>query len=91
MAKQSTSQGGAGITCPECGARFGITIPQLLSGDAICCTACGLRLTVDQEKSREALELVRQLQKGVTPAQDLMPRMPGSAGKRSRRDRTKEN
>ena len=57
-----------GLTCPRCAFRIQITIPALLSGHPIHCTQCLLRLNVDVERSREALQALEKLQTALTHA-----------------------
>jgi len=86
---QSAAGGSPGITCPRCGLRFPVSIPQLLAADAISCSHCGLRLSVDQEKSGEALELLRRLEQGITPAQELISPPAPPVGRQRGRSRSR--
>ncbi len=93
MADQMQSQAGAGpgINCPQCGVRFAVSLVQLVSAEAVDCPHCGLRLTVDRDKSREALKLARKLQEGIAPVQEIISPPATSTGRPRRRSRRKES
>jgi len=50
-----------GIPCPECGATIHFTIEKLLSARPVFCSDCGLKLTLEVQKSQESLEALRRL------------------------------
>lgn len=49
-----------GMNCPGCRAFIPFSIRQLLSGP-IECPACGLRLEIDAEPSRKAVQVLEEL------------------------------
>ena len=55
-----TPDPGHGIRCPECQHLITVTLPVLLGG-TVFCSACGLKLSVDQDKSQEGLAALRAL------------------------------
>ena len=58
-----------GIDCPECGTRILTTIDMILSRAPIECVKCGLRLNVEQEQSKPALESLRKLDGAIKEAE----------------------
>jgi uncharacterized Zn finger protein (UPF0148 family) len=58
-----------GMPCPECSMRIVIDIMQLLSTGSIVCPSCDLELKVDQQKSAESLDIVKQVQGNFDQAQ----------------------
>lgn len=52
-----------GINCPKCGHKFPVTIEQLLTSESIICPSCALKLELNKEKSKEALEAMEKLYK----------------------------
>ena len=50
-----------GVPCPECHAVIAVTIGELLRADPIACPRCGLRLTIDEQRSHAALDILHQL------------------------------
>ncbi len=50
-----------GLNCPECSFKITISIEQLVSGSSIICPSCGLKLDVDDQKSKPAIEAVKKL------------------------------
>lgn len=61
-----------GLLCPRCSSRIQVTIPMLLSGQPVYCTKCFLELTVDTQKSQEALNALQKLQSGLDQANEIM-------------------
>jgi hypothetical protein len=57
-----------GVPCPDCGRAIIATLDQLVSGRSIDCS-CGLKMRVDEERSREVIAGLRKLksQLGETP------------------------
>ncbi|MGD8941382.1 MAG: hypothetical protein PVJ72_18540 [Gammaproteobacteria bacterium] len=49
-----------GIQCPKCQHLISVTLPTLLAG-TVYCSACGLKLTVDQSKSKESMQALHTL------------------------------
>lgn len=60
-----------GLSCPVCSHRIIISIESLLSGQEIQCPACGLELSVDNEKSEAALASLNKLQSGLNQASKI--------------------
>lgn len=52
----------SGMPCPLCRAFIPITMYQIMSGSAVFCPACGLRLDIDKAKSEKAIEILKRLQ-----------------------------
>jgi hypothetical protein len=50
-----------GMPCPDCGTPIVLTLQQLLSRSTITCK-CGLKISVDEQRSRETLRDLRALQ-----------------------------
>lgn len=51
----------AGLKCPQCGAFIETSILQLISGSALVCPQCHLRMNIDSVKSRKAIEVLRKV------------------------------
>lgn len=60
-----------GLDCPQCGHRIQITIPTLLSGRPFYCTNCFLEISVDREKSNEALGELSKLNNAMQKAESI--------------------
>lgn len=58
-----------GLDCPRCNFRIIISIEMLLSGDPVVCPNCGLKLSVDQEKSNACLNALRKVNNAVKEAE----------------------
>lgn len=56
-----TPQAGA-IPCPFCSHPIPVTAEALLSGVGLTCSACGATLSVDRDRSADALQSLRHLQ-----------------------------
>ncbi|MDH5366706.1 MAG: hypothetical protein OEW67_06950 [Cyclobacteriaceae bacterium] len=54
-----------GLTCPQCSYRMDISIAMLLAGEPIVCTACGLSLTVEKEKSEACLTELKKVNEAI--------------------------
>lgn len=54
-----------GFDCPRCSYRIPTTMAMLLSGQPIHCTACGLKISVEQEQSKDCLNEVKKLYEAV--------------------------
>jgi transcription elongation factor Elf1 len=50
-----------GVPCPECGAVIHFTIEKLLSARPVYCSDCGLKLTLEVQKSQESLAALKRL------------------------------
>jgi len=60
-----------GFPCPDCSTPIVVTMEQLVSSAPIECR-CGLRLRVDQERSRQVLGELKELQGEIARAQRAM-------------------
>lgn len=58
-----------GIDCPQCGTRILTSIDMILSREPIACVKCGLRLNVEQEESKPALESLKKLDEAIKIAE----------------------
>jgi len=58
-----------GINCPECGTRILTTIDMVLSRAPIECAMCGLKMNVEQEESKPALDSLRKLDGALKEAE----------------------
>ena len=54
-----------GLKCPQCGFRIQVTVETLLKGLPVYCSSCGLELTVDQEKSKPAIDALEKLHNSI--------------------------
>jgi transcription elongation factor Elf1 len=66
---QNTSPPGPGLSCPECGFHIAVTVQMLLTNGAVYCGSCGLKLSIDQESSKDGLDQLRKLNKALEAAQ----------------------
>lgn len=48
----------SGITCPVCQNFIPIDVSQLLSGNGVTCSHCGIFLAINRKQSQEALDLL---------------------------------
>lgn len=60
-ADKNTTDQAPGLNCPECGFHIPVTIEMLLKNKAVFCSNCGLKLTIDQQESKEGLDQLRKL------------------------------
>lgn len=58
-----------GLACPECGTRIVVDIIQLLAQGKVTCPMCQLELIVDQRKSADSLNALREFQDDFGDAQ----------------------
>lgn len=63
-----------GLDCPQCRFRIQISIPMLLLGEPIICPSCGLKLSVDQEKSRTCLYELQKVNDAVQKVEEVKRR-----------------
>lgn len=54
-----------GINCPQCGHKFPVSIEILLSLQPIYCPSCNLKLELNKEKSKEALEAMEKMWRAI--------------------------
>ena len=50
------------VPCPFCGHPIPVTADALLGGGALDCRSCGATLSVDRDRSADALDSLRQIQ-----------------------------
>jgi len=62
-----------GLTCPQCGLRIQVTIELLLNKPSICCSGCGLKLDIDQEKSKAALTALQKAYQHIKNINNSLP------------------
>jgi len=67
-----------GLICPQCGFRIQVTIEMLLNNLSICCTSCGLELSIDKEKSKPALNSLKEVFKDIKKIETLYSETEGS-------------
>jgi uncharacterized Zn finger protein len=60
-----------GLICPQCGFRIQVTIESLLNNASICCTSCGLVLSIDQGESKAALIALQKVYQSIKKIQNL--------------------
>lgn len=60
-----------GLICPQCGFRIQVTIEMLLNNPSICCTSCGLELSIDRDKSKPALNSLKAIYEDIKEAENL--------------------
>ena len=54
-----------GLDCPRCSYRIVTTMEMLISGQAIYCKACGLKISINHEESKDCLNEVKKLHEAV--------------------------
>jgi transcription elongation factor Elf1 len=54
-----------GLDCPKCRFRMPVSIQMLLSGQPVVCPSCGLRLTIERERSKACLDELRKVHDAV--------------------------
>ena len=60
-----------GLECPQCGFRIQVTIETLLKDLAVSCSSCGLELSIDQEKSKPAIDALEDLHKSIKKVEGI--------------------
>ena len=58
-----------GIDCPQCGTRILTSIDMILGREPIECVQCGLKLNINQEASKPALESLKKLDRAIKDAE----------------------
>jgi transcription elongation factor Elf1 len=66
---QHTAPAGPGLSCPDCGFHIAVSIQMLLGNGVVFCSNCGLKLSIDQESSKEGLDQLRKLNRALEEAQ----------------------
>jgi transcription elongation factor Elf1 len=52
-----------GFPCPQCGAILRSGIRELLTAGSLCCPNCSLKLVIDRDASRQALDILHRVVK----------------------------
>lgn len=52
----------SGMPCPQCNGFIPISMQQIITDSAIICPHCGLRLNINQQESRPAIEALKKFQ-----------------------------
>ncbi len=60
---------GPGLRCPECSAHITVSLQMLLNNGVVYCSNCGLKLSIDQESSKESLDQLKKLNGALEKAQ----------------------
>ena len=53
----------SGMPCPKCGGFITVTMGQITTADSLLCPHCGLKLNINQQESRPAIEALKKFQK----------------------------
>ena len=52
----------SGMPCPQCGGFIPVSMQQIIADSSILCPHCGLRLNINQQESRPAIEALKKFQ-----------------------------
>ncbi|MBQ5494972.1 MAG: hypothetical protein IIT76_07185 [Prevotella sp.] len=52
----------SGLPCPQCGGFIPVSMQQIITDSSILCPHCGLRLNINQQESRPAIEALKKFQ-----------------------------
>lgn len=52
----------SGMPCPQCSGFIPVTMQQIIIDSSIICPHCGLRLNINQQESRQAIEALKKFQ-----------------------------
>ena len=64
--EQATGGAGSrpsGMPCPQCGGFITVSMGQITTQDSLLCPNCGLKLNINQQESRPAIEALKKFQK----------------------------
>lgn len=50
-----------GVGCPRCNKFIPTSITELITASFLCCPHCGLRMDIDRQKSKTALEALKKV------------------------------
>jgi DNA-directed RNA polymerase subunit RPC12/RpoP len=50
-----------GLKCPQCGQFIPTTISELLNASALVCPHCGLKLSINREESKQAMDILKEV------------------------------
>lgn len=51
-----------GMNCPQCGQFIPTTIAELLTSTGLTCPHCRLRLTINRNESKKAMDILKKVQ-----------------------------
>ena len=52
----------SGMPCPQCGGFIPVSMQQIIADSSILCPHCGLRLNINQQESRPAIDALKKFQ-----------------------------
>ena len=52
----------SGMPCPQCGGFIPVSMQQIITDPSILCPHCGLRLNINQQESRPAIDALKKFQ-----------------------------
>ena len=52
----------SGMPCPQCGGFIPVSMQQIITDSSILCPHCGLRLNINQQESRPAIDALEKFQ-----------------------------
>jgi DNA-directed RNA polymerase subunit RPC12/RpoP len=52
----------SGMPCPQCGGFIPVSMQQIITDSSILCPHCGLRLNINQQESRPAIDALKKFQ-----------------------------
>lgn len=52
----------SGMPCPQCGGFIPVSMQQIITDSSILCPNCGLRLNINQQESRPAIDALKKFQ-----------------------------
>ena len=52
----------SGMLCPQCGGFIPVSMQQIIADSSILCPHCGLRLYINQQESRPAIDALKKFQ-----------------------------
>ena len=53
----------SGLPCPKCGGFIAVSMRQITTEDSLLCPNCGIKLNINQQESRPAIEALKKFQK----------------------------
>ena len=56
------AQRSSGMPCPQCGGFIPVSMQQIIADSSILCPHCGLRLNINQQESRPAIDALKKFQ-----------------------------
>jgi len=52
----------SGMPCPQCGGFIPVSMQQIIADSSILCPHCGLRLNINHQESRPAIDALKKFQ-----------------------------